>query len=323
VTRAHDDLRVARRALTIEARAIDALAGRLGVDFVRSVEILGACPGRVVVTGLGKSGLICRKIAATLASTGTPSFFLHASEALHGDLGMMMRGDALIALSYSGGTSEVLGLVEAARRLALPVIAMTGQLESPLARLADVLLDVSVAEEACPLGLAPTASTTVSLALGDALAVALLERRGFQPEDFGNLHPGGSLGRRLMGVSELMHSGGEVPLVPAEASLAVAIEEMSRKGFGLTGVVDSGGRLLGIITDGDLRRAVQGRGDLRAVAARDVMTRNPKTVRGSSLAAHALAEMERFRITALFIVDESDRPVGVLHLHDLLRAGVV
>jgi arabinose-5-phosphate isomerase len=312
----------ARRTLAIEARALAALAARLDGDFVRAVEILAACEGKVVVSGLGKSGLICRKIASTLASTGTPALFLHAAEGLHGDIGMLTRGDVLLAVSYSG-TTEVLALLAPARRLGLPVVALTGDRGSPLGRAADVVLDVAVAEEACPLGLAPTASTTATLALGDALAIALLERRGFSAADFGTLHPGGALGRRLRRVDELMHVGDEMPLVTADDAMATALGEMSAKRLGLTGVVAGDGTLAGIITDGDLRRAVQSHGDVLHSRARDLMTRAPKTVPAGALAESALALMEQHAITALFIVDPDGRPAGVLHLHDLLRAGVV
>lgn len=284
--------------------------------------MLAACAGKVVVSGLGKSGLICRKIASTLASTGTPALFLHAAEGLHGDIGMLTRGDVLLAVSNSGAT-EVLALLAPARRLGLPVVAMTGDRESQLARAADVVLDVSVAEEACPLGLAPTASTTATLALGDALAIALLERRGFSAADFGTLHPGGALGRRLRRVDELMHVAAEMPVVAAAASMGDVLREMSSKRLGLTAVVAADGTLAGIITDGDLRRAVQTHGDVLHFSARDLMTRTPKTVPAGALAESALALMEQHAITALFIVDADGRPAGVLHLHDLLRAAVV
>jgi arabinose-5-phosphate isomerase len=320
---ADPELRSARRVLGIEARAVEALAARLGPEFTRAVEILSACRGKVVVSGLGKSGIVCRKIAATLASTGTPAIFLHAVEGLHGDIGMLARDDALLAVSNSGKSGELLALLAPARRLGLAVIAMTGDPSSPLARGADVALDVSVAEEACPLGLAPTASTTATLALGDALAIALLERRGFSDTDFASLHPGGALGRRLLRVDEIMHVGEEIPLVEATTAMPAALEEMSRKRLGLSGVIDGSGRLVGILTDGDLRRAVERHGDVRPFAAGELMTRSPKTVAAGALAELALAKMEEHAITALFIVHGDGRPAGVLHLHDLLRAGVV
>jgi arabinose-5-phosphate isomerase len=284
--------------------------------------VLVACEGKVVVSGLGKSGLICRKIASTLASTGTPALFLHAAEGLHGDIGMLTRGDVLLAVSNSGST-EVIALLAPARRLGLPVVAMTGDPGSQLGRAADVVLDVSVAEEACPLGLAPTASTTATLALGDALAIALLERRGFSAADFGTLHPGGALGRRLRRVDELMHVGAEMPLVSDAATMADVLREMSSKRLGLTGVIAADGSLAGIVTDGDLRRAIQTHGDVLRFSAGEVMTRAPKTVPAGALAESALALMEQHAITALFIVDAGGRPAGVLHLHDLLRAAVV
>ncbi|MBM4265238.1 MAG: KpsF/GutQ family sugar-phosphate isomerase [Deltaproteobacteria bacterium] len=318
-----DDLASARRVLDIEARAVAALTGRLGPDFVRAVEMLASCEGKVVVAGLGKSGLISRKIAATLASTGTPALFLHAAEGLHGDVGMLARGDCLLAVSNSGVTSELLALLAPARRFDIAVVAVTGDPDSPLARAADVALDASVAEEACPLGLTPTASTTAALALGDALAIALLERRGFDSNDFGALHPAGSLGRRLRRVDELMHAGDGVPVVRESTSMDAVLREMSEKRLGVTAVVDEGGVLRGAITDGDLRRAVQARGDFRALVASELMTRSPKTVPAGALAERALGEMEKHSITSLFIVDAEGRPCGILHLHDLLRAGVV
>ena len=286
------------------------------------MDVLVACEGKVVVSGLGKSGLVCRKIASTLASTGTPALFLHAAEGLHGDIGMLTRGDVLLAVSNSGST-EVIAMLAPARRLGLPVVAMTGDRGSQLGRAADVVRDVSVAEEACPLGLAPTASTTATLALGDALAIALLERRGFSAEDFGTLHPGGALGRRLRRVDELMHTGAELPLVSGSATMADVLREVSAKRLGLTGVLGADGTLAGIITDGDLRRAVQRHGDVLRFAASELMTRAPKTVPAGALAESALALMEQHAITALFIVDADGRPAGVLHLHDLLRAAVV
>jgi arabinose-5-phosphate isomerase len=317
------DVASARRVLDVEARALQGLRDRLGDEFARAVEILASCRGKVVVTGLGKSGLICRKIAATFASTGTPAFFLHAAEGMHGDIGMLTRGDCLLAVSYSGANSEILSLVPAARRLGLAVLAMTGDRGSSLARAADLVLDVSVAEEACPLGLAPTASTTAAMALGDALAIALLERRGFNEDDFGRLHPGGALGRRLLRVDEIMHVGAELPLVVSQVPTGEALREMSAKRLGVTGVTDESGQLVGIITDGDLRRAIESRPNLLSLRAADIMTRDPKTVAAGALAEHALALMEQHTITSLMILDPGGRPVGIVHLHDLLRAGVV
>lgn len=326
---APDDASSARRVLGIEARALEALAARIGSEFSEAVSVLASCQGKVVVSGLGKSGLVCRKIAATLASTGTPALFLHAADGVHGDLGMLARGDCLLVASYSGTTNEVLALLAPARRFGIPVVALTGDPSSPLARGADVTLDVSVAEEACPLGLAPTASTTATLALGDALAIALLERRGFGEEDFGALHPGGALGRRLRRVDELMHVGEDVPVVAASASMSEAMQVMSSRragaarAIGVTAVVDADGVLTGVLTDGDLRRAVEMRGDLRPLAAGDLASHEPKTVQAGALAERALALMEEHSITSLFIVDGIGRPCGILHMHDLLRAGVV
>jgi arabinose-5-phosphate isomerase len=316
-------LATARRVLGIEAVALQDLAEHLGDEFAEAVGLLAAAEGKVVVTGLGKSGLICRKVAATLASTGTPALFLHAAEGLHGDIGMLARGDVLIAVSYSGTTTEVVALLAPARRLGLPIVAITGAKDSPLATSADVCLDVRVAEEACPLGLAPTASTTATLALGDALAIALLERRGFAADDFGTLHPGGALGRRLRKIDELMHRGAEIPRVGVAAPMTDAFREMSSKHLGATAVVNEKDQLIGIITDGDLRRAAEAQGDLRGLTARDVMTSRPKTIRTGAIAEHAVAVMEELAITVLFILDDADRLCGVVHMHDLLRAGVV
>ena len=323
----------ARRVLEVEGAAIGALRERLDASFARAIDILLACTGKVVVTGVGKSGIVCRKIAATLASTGTPAFFLHAGEGSHGDLGTLVRGDVVLAVSNSGENEEVLNLLPVARRLDLPLIVISGRPDSSLARGADVVLDVSVPEEACPLGLAPTASTTVTMALGDALAIALLEERGFSIDDFALLHPAGALGRRLRRVEDIMHRGGEVPLVQADASLKDTLLEMTSKRLGLTGVVDAEGELIGVVTDGDLRRGLESTADVRTLSARDLMVRHrrsdragepPKTIAAGALAAEAVALMERHAITSLFILaDGSRRPIGVIHLHDLLRAGLV
>ena len=322
----------ARRVLDVEARALAAVRDRLDESFTKALDLLLACRGKVVVTGIGKSGIVCRKIAATLASTGTPAFFLHAGEGSHGDLGSLERGDVLIGVSNTGETEEMLRLLPVARRLSIPLIAISGDRDSTLARSADVALDVSVAEEACPLGLAPTASTTATMALGDALAVALFEERGFSAEDFALLHPGGALGRRLRRVEDLMHRGAEVPLVTETASLKDTLVEMTSKRLGLTGIVDAAGDLVGAVTDGDLRRCLEQAEDIRALTARDLMSRYrrpglpaaPMTIAGGALAAEAVAVMERHAITSIFILaDGSRRPVGVIHLHDLLRSGVV
>jgi arabinose-5-phosphate isomerase len=314
----------ARRVLGVEIAALETLRDRLGEEFGRAVGLLLACRGKVVVSGVGKSGLVCRKMAATFASTGTPAFFLHAGEASHGDPGMLVRDDVLIAVSNSGETDEVLHLLPLVRRFAIPLIAMTGRNDSALARAADVALDVSVPEEACPLGLAPTASTTVTMALGDALAVALLEERGFSIDDFALLHPAGAIGRRLLRVEDLMHAGAQLPLVDEQASLKDTLMEITGKRLGVTGVVNGAGDLVGIVTDGDLRRGLERTGDIRTLHAAELMTRSPKTIAPDALAAQAVAFMERHLITSLFVLaPETRRPLGVIHLHDLLRAGIV
>lgn len=322
--RESEGVREARRVLAIEAAAVAALADRLDGRFDRALALLGACTGKVVVTGMGKSGLICRKLAATLTSTGTPALFLHAAEAAHGDAGVFMKGDVVVALSSSGETDEIVRLLPLIKRFELPLIALTGEITSTLARAADVVLDVSVAEEACPLGLAPTASTTAALALGDALAVALLGRKGFGPQDFAVLHPGGALGRRFQRVEDLMHAGDAVPLVHAAAPFHDTLLQITSKRLGVTGVVDAAGALVGVITDGDLRRALERVENIRTVTAGEIMTRNPKTIVASALAEQAVAVMERLSITALFVLaDGSRKPAGLIHLHDLLRARVV
>lgn len=318
-----DPLKAAERVLRIEAEAIASLIDRLGEPFLRALEILKACQSRVVVTGIGKSGLVGRKIVATLASTGTPALFLHPAEGAHGDLGMVARGDVLLVVSNSGETDEILGLVPAIKRLGIPLLVMTGNRQSTLARHGDVVLDVSVKEEACPLNLTPTASTTAALAMGDALAVALLELRGLREEDFALFHPGGILGRRLLlRVKDLMHVGEAVPVVQETVSMQQVILEMTGKRFGATSVVDGAGVLTGIITDGDLRRHLQRGGQLFEKRARDVMTLNPKTIGSDELATKALELMEHHAITSLLIVDMSHRPAGIIHLHDLLRAKI-
>ena len=318
-----DPLKSAERVLRTEAEAIAALVDRLGEPLLHALEILKRCRGRVVVTGVGKSGLVGRKIAATLASTGTPALFLHSGEGAHGDLGMVARGDVLLVVSNSGETDEVLGLLPAIARLGIPLLVMTGNTQSTLARHGDVVLDVSVKEEACPMNLTPTASTTAALAMGDALAVALLELRGLQEEDFALFHPGGTLGRRLLlRVEDLMHVGEALPIVLEDAPMQEVILEMTGKRFGATGVVDAAGALVGIITDGDLRRQLQRDGQFFDRGARDVMTRHPKTISRDELATKALEVMEHHAITVLLITDRMDRPVGILHLHDLLRAKI-
>jgi arabinose-5-phosphate isomerase len=313
----------ARRVLEIEGRALLALRDRIDASFDRAVELIARCQGKVVVTGMGKSGIICRKIAATFASTGTPAVFLHAGESSHGDAGVLAKDDVVIVVSYSGETPEVIGILPLIKRLAAASIAIVGRPASTVGRAADAVLDVGVAEEACPLGLAPTTSTTAALAMGDALALALLEYRGFQPEDFAVLHPSGSLGRRLLlRVEDLMHRGTDLPLVAMTASLKDTLLEMTSKRLGVTGVCNAAQELVGIVTDGDLRRGFERAEDVRHMTAATLMTAHPKAIAGRALAAEAVAIMERHAITSLFIVDRR-RPVGVIHLHDLLRAGVV
>jgi len=316
-------LAAARRALGIEARAVTALESRLDERFAEACRACLACAGRVVVTGIGKSGHIARKIAATLASTGTPAFFLHPAEAGHGDIGTITRADVALALSNSGETPELLLLVPHLKRLGVPLITMTGKPHSTLARVATVVLDVSVPEEACPLNLAPTASTTAALAMGDALAVALLEARGFTAQDFARSHPGGALGRRLLlRVEDIMRSGADLPRVRPEAPLGEGLLEMSRKGLGMTVVVDGEERVLGVFTDGDLRRALDRQIDVHSSVMREVMTASCKTIGPRELAAAAIHLMEKHRITALPVVEEG-RLVGAFNVHDLLRAGVL
>jgi len=314
-----------RHVLEIEAKAILALVDRLDERFERAVGLMDRCRGRVVVTGMGKSGIIGRKIASTLASIGVPSLFLHPAEGIHGDLGMVSRGDLVLALSHSGETEELLKILPAIKRLGVPLISLTGNLDSMLAKNSDVVLDVSVAEEACPLSLAPTASTTAALALGDALAMALLEHKGVKPEDFARYHPGGSLGKRLLlSVEDLMHRGSDIPKVRPTTALKEVIYEISSKKLGVTTVVDDADRLRGIVTDGDLRRVLEkGGNDLLERSAEAVMTRDPKVIARSALAAEAVGQMERYSITVLVVTDAERRVEGVIHLHDLLKAGVV
>jgi arabinose-5-phosphate isomerase len=311
-------LGTAKRVLQIEADAIAGLIERLDQNFERAVEVLFACKGRVVVTGLGKSGLIGRKISATLASTGTPSLFLHAAEALHGDLGMLTSDDVLLSISQSGETEELVALVESVKRLGIPLITLTAQIRSTLAAASDVVLDIAVKEEACSLNLAPTASTAASLAMGDALAIALLDRRGFKEDDFAALHPGGRLGKKLRRIEALMHVGEDVPRVLPSSKMPDVIYEMSRKGLGMAAVVEANGRLLGIITDGDLRRIMQTRREnILDLCANDCMTRNPVTLPGKELAASALRLMEEKKITSVLVVDPRGMLEGVVHIHDL------
>ncbi len=315
---------MARAVLRTEADALLALNERIDDDFVRACEILLGCRERIVVTGMGKSGHIANKIAATLASTGSPAFFLHPAEASHGDLGMITAGDVVLAISNSGETGEIITLLPIMKRLGVPLITLTGNRNSTIATAADVDLDVSVAQEACPLGLAPTASTTAALAMGDALAISLLQSRGFTEEDFARSHPGGSLGRRLLlRVEDIMHAGDKTPAVMLGTPLSEALVEMSRKGLGMTCVVDQDGRLRGIFTDGDLRRTLDRPVDVRNTSIEAVMTPDCRTVQGTMLAAEALNIMEKSKINALVVVDDEQHVRGALNMHDLLRAGVV
>ena len=322
-------LQRAKEVLTIEATGIVSLIDRLDDRFIQAVELLYNCRGKVVVTGLGKSGLICRKIAASFSSMGTPSFFLHAGDANHGDMGMIVEGDVILAISNSGETEEILTLIPILKRIGVRLIAMTGNHDSTLSRAADVVLDAGVPEEACPLGLSPTASTTAALALGDALAVILLEKKGFKEEDFALRHPGGILGRKLLlRVADLMHRDADLPLVGAETLMKEAILVITSKRLGITGVTDKRGDLIGAITDGDLRRGLQAHGDgILSKKAEDIMTLKPRSIEKYAPALQALAKMEEnvpHPITSLFVVEKpADRtPIGILHIHDLLKAGI-
>jgi arabinose-5-phosphate isomerase len=322
--KASDILELGRRTLSIEADAVRALTDRLGPPFLHAVDACLNCTGRVVVSGMGKSGHIGRKIAATLASTGTPAFFMHPAEASHGDLGMITAQDVVLALSNSGESPELVSILPLIKRKGARLIAMTGNPQSTLAREADIHLDAGVAQEACPHNLAPTASTTAALALGDALAVATLFARGFTAEDFARTHPGGSLGRRLLvHVRDLMHTGQALPVVRETASLKEVLLEMTRKGLGMTAVVDGEGRLVGIFTDGDLRRLLDRDVDVRTLTIREVMKREPRTIHQDVLAIEAVRLMEEAKVNGLLAVDDAGRLTGALNMHDLLRAGVV
>ena len=316
-------MRAARSVIDTERQAVSALKQRIDGHFVGACQLILACEGRVVVLGMGKSGHIGHKIAATLASTGTPSFFVHPAEAGHGDLGMITRGDVVIALSNSGETAEIITLLPVIKRLDIPLIALTGNPASTLGTAAAACLDVSVAREACPLNLAPTASTTACLVLGDALAIALLEARGFNADDFARSHPGGSLGRRLSSVRDVMHTGDDVPRVSENTILSRTLLEMSAKGLGMTAVLDEQGEVSGIFTDGDLRRTLDAGFDVHTTTTAEVMTRNPRTIAETCLAAEALRMMEQHRINALLVLDEDQQLAGVLNMHDLLRAQVL
>ena len=314
------DLAVARRVLRAEIEGLEQLSRTLETGFRIALDLCGATRGRVIVTGIGKSGHVARKIAATLASTGTPALFVHPAEASHGDLGMIGFDDTIVALSNSGDSDELGDIIAYSRRFKISLIAITGGVASTLAEAADVVLLLPRAAEACPMGLAPTTSTTMMMALGDALAIALLERKGFSTADFQLFHPGGKLGRRLLRVADIMHAGEDVPLVAPEAPMSEAILVMSAKSFGCVGVCDAGGRLIGVITDGDLRRHMDD--GLLARSVGEIMHREPKTITAAQLAAEALGVMNRFAITALFVVDDDRRPAGFLHMHDCLRAGI-
>jgi arabinose-5-phosphate isomerase len=317
-------LELARKVLSIEADAVAALVSRLDQRFLDAVGLILACRGRVVVSGIGKSGHIARKIASTMASTGTPAFFVHAAEASHGDLGMITHDDVMIALSYSGESDELLTIIPLIKRQGAKLIAITGNPESTLAREADVHLDARVAQEACPLNLAPTASTTAALALGDALAIALLDARGFDANDFARSHPGGMLGRKLLThVSDVMRTGNDVPRVLVTAHFSEALLEMSKKGMGMTAILDGNGKVAGIFTDGDLRRTLERASDIRALSISAVMTRNPRTIAANKLAAEAVELMERHHVNQLLVVTDGAELIGALNMHDLFRAKVI
>ncbi len=318
-------IEIARKVLKTEADAVASLTEKLDSNFERVIDLIYACHGRVIVTGMGKSGLVGKKIAATLASTGTPSFFMHPAEASHGDLGMVTSDDVIIAISYSGETEELLGIIPFLKRFNVGLIAITGNLQSTLSRSADVTLDISVKEEACPMGIVPTASTTAAMAVGDAIAVALLIRRGFKEEDFALFHPRGSLGKKLLiKVSDLMHTGDALPLTPPDVPMISAVMEISTKRLGMTIIADSNKKILGIVTDGDIRRGIQRWGkNFFDMTAEEVMTRNPRTISAEELAAKAVSVMERHSITSLLVPDGEGRALGVIHLHDILRQGIV
>ncbi|MGA8810459.1 MAG: KpsF/GutQ family sugar-phosphate isomerase [Thermoanaerobaculia bacterium] len=313
----HPAIAEARRVLEVESAAILGLIDHLDTTFVDVVELINASAGRVITMGLGKSGIICKKVSATLASTGTPSFFLHPAEAIHGDLGMIVRGDIVLAISNSGDTEELVRLLPSIKRIGAKIVAITGNPQSSLAKGADFHLSAAISKEACPLGLAPTASTTATLALGDALAMALLMRKGFKEEDFAFLHPGGKLGKRFLRVCDLMHSGAQIPVVPLATPMHDVIYEMSAKGFGITAVVDEEGILAGAISDGDLRRLLQADAEILQKTAADCMKPNPVTIDGNELASAALERMEQRKITSIFIAAASGRVEGIIHLHDL------
>jgi len=318
-----DTVEEGKNVLIIERDAVDSLIGRLGDEFVRAVDLLAAVRGRIIITGIGKSGIVARKIAATLSSTGSPAVFLNSAEGLHGDIGVVTADDLVLALSYSGKTEEVLKLIPYFRWMKVPIIAMTGAKKSPLAKQSDVVLDIRVDKEACPWDIVPTASTTAALALGDALAVTLLKKKGIDLSDFAHRHPGGAIGRRiLMSVADLMHSGDRCPNVAETVLLKDAVYEMTSKGLGMTTITGESGALVGIITDGDLRRIFQKYENPLTMEVGTLMGKNPKTIRADKLAAEALRVLEDHAITSLVIIDDNDRPVGVIHIHDILKAGI-
>ena len=316
----------AKKVLNIEAEAIKALLDKIDERFVKAVDLLNKCSGKVIVIGIGKSGIVSQKIASTFACTGTPAFFLHPAEGIHGDIGMLAKGDVVVAISNSGETQEIIQLLPVIKRWDITLIVMTGNPRSVLAQSGDVVLDTAVKEEACPLGLVPTASTTATLAMGDALALALLRKKGFMEDDFAMLHPGGTLGRKLLlHVEDFMHKGDEMPLIREDTLIKEGLLEMTSKRLGVTGVCDTKGSFVGVITDGDLRRALEKEGNVLNQHASTIMTRNPKTIAKDDLAAKALHRMEEFAITSLFILsdDDSRKPIGIIHMHDLLKVGVV
>ena len=317
------DLSLARKVLQTEAAAILALVERIDGGFSDAVRLVRDCRGRIILTGMGKSGIICRKIAATFSSTGSPAFFLHPAEAVHGDLGVIQADDVVIAMSYSGETEELRRVLETIKRLGARLIAITGEVRSTLGQAADVVLDCHVSIEACPMNLVPTASTTAALALGDALAMAVLVEKGFKPEDFASLHPGGMLGKRLMRAGQLMHGGDDCPIVGQDDPIHVVLDTITRKGLGMAAVVDGDRRLTGIITDGDLRRKLAAGVDFRDLVARDIMSSHPVTVSAATMAVEALALLERRKITSVVVIDADRRVEGVLHLHDLWRTEMV
>lgn len=320
----NESIEEAKRILRIEAEAVFALVDRIDEVFMRAIEIMYTCKGKIVVTGMGKSGLVGKKIAATLASTGTPAFYLNPAEGSHGDIGVITKNDVVLALSYSGETDELIRILPTIKRMDIQIIALTGNPGSTLSKASDVTLDVSVKEEACPMGLAPTASTTAALAMGDAVAITLLGKKGFTEEDFAFFHPGGSLGRKLLLIVEdLMHSGNYIPAVSEDTLMKDAIIEISSKRLGMTAVIDSASMLKGVITDGDLRRGLEKWGEgFFSLKAGDVMTFRPRTITRNMLAAKAVAVMEKYSITCLMVVDEDDKVDGIIHLHDLLKAGI-